>query len=150
MEDTNSIAAVPRDTAPTVESRNKKNLALLLIQVGPAFVESIKRLLSRFKRSLRAYETRRIHRVGRIFKFCAFGLHQLLGFLDSLLDASIFSLFQIRELLLRRCCRDRTRRRLRTRCYCRVWLGALRVPRLPLRVVGEGLGVACSVKSEHD
>jgi hypothetical protein len=55
--------------------------------------------LSCIQRSLRAYEMCRIGRIGRIFKFCAFGLHQLFGFFHSLLDSCVFPCFQIGEFL---------------------------------------------------
>ena len=49
--------------------------AVLFLQLSPSRVEGIERLLSRVQRGLRAYETRGIHRVGRVFQFCPFGLH---------------------------------------------------------------------------
>ena len=67
----------------------------LFFQFGPARVEGIERVLSRVQRGLRAYEARSIRCVVWIFKLRTFGLHQLLGFFNSLLDAGVFPRFEI-------------------------------------------------------
>ena len=67
----------------------------LLFQFGPARVEGIQCVLSRVQRGLRAYETRSIHRVGWIFQFRTFRLHQLLRFFYPLLDGGVLPRFEV-------------------------------------------------------
>src|ERR1700691_4846401 len=82
-----------------ITSSRGENSPVLFLQLCPARIERIKRLLSRIHRSLCADETGSIHRVGGVFQFGTFGMHYLFGFFHSLLYGGVFTCFEVREFL---------------------------------------------------
>src|SRR6478672_6709843 len=111
--------------------------ACLLFQFRPARVEGIQIFLCLFHCGLGSNELGSITGDGWIFEFSPFPLQHLLSIANAFLDGGIFPCFHIRKLLwaLRRAFR-RLRTASRRLSLIRRTL-AFRLPRLPLRVVGE-------------